>query len=172
MRRFAAERFEEDRAERVDARAVGDMLLGGRLLGGRVVRRAERESRLGHAAAGGGAHGEGAPEVRDDGAAVAEEDALAPDVAVDHALPVGVLKRVGDFGCDADGVVDPELLLAGELVAERLAGCRARLVEEPLTGALRGCGATAVVPREDVRVLELGGGLDLLQEAVGAEDGC
>ena len=53
--------------------------------------------------------------------AVLQQDVLGLDVAMDDAAPVGVVERGGDFRREADGVVDGQLLLAGEPVAQRLA---------------------------------------------------
>ena len=50
-----------------------------------------------------------------------EEDVLGLDVAMHHALAVGVGQGVGHLARDADGVVDGELLLALEPGAEGFA---------------------------------------------------
>ena len=65
----------------------------------------------------------------------------------------------------ADRLLEAELLLPVELVAERLAADqRQHIVEEA-------AGHTGVDEREDVRVVEPGGDLDLGQEPFVAEDG-
>ena len=51
--------------------------------------------------------------------AVVQQDVLGLDVAVDHAVAVGVVERVGDLGGDADRVGDGELLLAVQPIAQR-----------------------------------------------------
>ena len=60
-------------------------------------------------------------EVGDQGLAVLQQDVLGLDVAVDDAALVGEVEGGGDFLRQADGVLDRELLLAGEAAAERLA---------------------------------------------------
>ncbi len=94
-----------------------------------------------------------------------QEDVLGLDVAVDDAVLVGVLQRVGDLASDTERIVDGKLLLALEPVAERFAVDERHHVEH---GAVDGA---RVEEREDVRVLQIRGGLDLRQEAVGADDG-
>ena len=165
MRRIACQHLVEHAADGVDVGARGDLLLGGRLLGAHVVRRAEAEAGLGHAAAGRCAHGERDAEVGDHRAAVVEQDVLGLDVAVDDAVAVRVVQGVGDIAGDADGLVHTELRLAVELVADRLAlDVRHYIVEEAVGGA-------RVEEGEDVRVLKACRGLDLLDKALGAEDG-
>ena len=92
-----------------------------------------------------------------------EEDVLGLDVAVDHAVAVRVVQRVGDVGRDAHRLVDAQLLLAIELGAQRLAlDVGHHVVQEAIGGA-------GVEQGQDVGVLERGGGLDLLDEPVGTE---
>ena len=57
-----------------------------------VVRRAERHAGLGHAGAARLAGGERDAEVGDERAAVVQQDVLRLDVAVDHAVPMGVVQ--------------------------------------------------------------------------------
>ncbi len=76
-----------------------------------------------------------------------------------------VVERVGDLRGDPHRLLHAELLLAVERRAERLALDEGHhIVEEPVGGA-------AVEEREDVRMLQRGGGLDLDHEPVGTEDG-
>ncbi len=63
------------------------------------------------------------------------------------------------------GVGDGELLLAVQPVAQRLALDEGHDVEQVAVGLAR------VEERQDVRVLEIGGELDLGQEALGADHG-
>ena len=80
-------------------------------------------------------------------------------------LRVGVGQRLGGLARDPHGVVDGELLLAVEPVAQRLAlDERHHVVEEAARLA-------RVVEAEDVGVLELGGEPDLAQEPLGADGG-
>ena len=66
-------------------------------------------------------HGQGDAEVGDQRAAVVQQDVLGLDVAVDHAMPVGVVEGAGDLGREADGVGDRQLFLALQPVAQRFA---------------------------------------------------
>ena len=109
------------------------------------------------------ARGERDAEVGDQRAAVVQQDVLGLDVAVDHAVPVRVVERVGDLARDPHRVVDRELLLAVEPVAERLALDERHDVVEEAVGLAR------VEQREDVRMLQIGGELDLGEEPLGAE---
>ena len=84
------------------------------------MRRAEAHAGLGHAGAAAFADGERDAEVGHQRRAVVQQDVLGLDVAVDDAVPVGVVERGGDLGGDPDGVGDRELLLATQPVAQRL----------------------------------------------------
>src|SRR6476661_6080935 len=53
--------------------------------------------------------------------AAGEQDVLGLDVAVDHAVLVGVVERIGHLAGDAGGGVDGKLLLTGQSAAQRLA---------------------------------------------------
>jgi len=70
----------------------------------------------GHPAARGRAHGKRDPEVRDHGPAVRQQDVLRLDVAMDHAVRVRIVQRVGDVARDLHRLVHAELRLAVELV--------------------------------------------------------
>ncbi len=107
---------------------------------------------------------------------------------MDDTLGVGVVQRVGDVGGDSHRLVDAQLGLAIELVAEGLALDVGHDIEE--NGERRteigGTGFCSRFPvlcsrledhlarvkqRQDVRVLQCGGRLDLVHEPLGAEDG-
>ena len=120
-RRLAQQHLVEHAAEREDIAARVYRPLAHRLLGAHVVRRAERHAGLGHAGAAGARRGQRDPEVRHQRRALVQQDVLGLDVAVDHAVAVGVVERGGDFGGDADRVVDRKLLLARQPVAQDLA---------------------------------------------------
>ncbi len=92
-RRVAREHLVEHRAQGVDVGAGGDLALAHRLLGAHVVRRAERHAGLGHPAPAGLAGRERDAEVGDQRLAVVQQDVLGLDVAVDHAVAVGVVER-------------------------------------------------------------------------------
>ena len=94
-----------------------------------------------------------------------QQDVLGLDVAVDHAVAVGVAQGAGDLGRDPDGVGDGELLLAAEPVAQRFA-------LDERHDVVRGAADLARVDEaEDVGVLQVGDGLDLAEEPLGADHG-
>ena len=165
MRRLPREHLVEHRRERVDVRPRRDLLLGRRLFRAHVVRRAEAHPGLGHPPAGRGGDGERDAEVHDHRASVVQQQILRLDVAMDDAVAMRVVERIGDLAGDAHGFVDAELRLARELLADGLALDEGHdVVQEPVSLA-------RVEEREDVRVAQGGGGLDLDDEAFGAEDG-
>ena len=96
--------------------------------------------------------------------AVVQQDVLGLDVAVDHAVAVGVVERVGDFGRDPDRIVDRELLLAGQPIAQRFALDERHHV---VSGAVH---FARVDQAEDVRMLQGRDRLDLAQEPLGTDD--
>jgi hypothetical protein len=80
-------------------------------------------------------------------------------------VTVGVVQGVGHFRRDLHRLLDPQLVLAIEPGAERFAlDIGHDVIEEAV-------GLTGIEQRQDVRVLQLGGGGDLLHEPLGAEDG-
>jgi hypothetical protein len=92
-----------------------------------------------------------------------EEDVLGLDVAMHQSHRVGMPECVSDLFGDLECVLDGELLLPPQAIAQRLALDVRHRVEEL---AVR---FTAVVEREDVRVVELGRDLDLAEEALTTE---
>jgi hypothetical protein len=79
-------------------------------------------------------------------------------------VPVGVIERVGDLAGNAQGVGNRELVLPPEPLAQRLA------LDERHDVIQEAVGDAGVEEREDMRVLEVGGGPDLRQEPFGTED--
>src|SRR5687767_2867937 len=75
---------------------------------------------LGHPAAGRGAHRQRNAEVRDKRATVAQENVFGLDVPVNDTLVVRVLQHVRYLGGNLHRLVDAELLLAIELLSQRL----------------------------------------------------
>ena len=80
-------------------------------------------------------------------------------------MAVGVVQGVGHGHGDLHRLVDAELRLAIELAPQRLAvDERHHVVEEAVGGA-------GVEERQDVGMLQRGGGLDFHHEPLGADDG-
>ena len=125
----------------------------------------DRHAGLGELLAAGLAHRPGDAEIGHQGVTAEQQDVLGLDVAVDDAALVGVLQRLGRLAGELERVVDGELLLPVEPVAQRLALDERHDVVEQAVGLAR------VVEAEDVGVLEVGGDPDLAQEPVGAERG-
>ena len=94
-----------------------------------------------------------------------EQDVLGLDVAVDHAVPVGVVQREPDLAGDPDGGRHRQPALALQPLAQRLARhVRHDVVEEPV-------GLAGVEQRQDVGMGEAGDDADLPEEALGAHRG-
>jgi hypothetical protein len=94
-----------------------------------------------------------------------QQDVLRLDVAMDDPLRVGGAERVGHFARDAQRIVDGKVSLALALGAERFArDIRHHVVQQT-------AGVSGVEQGQDVRVLQLRGGLDLAQEPLAAERG-
>ena len=129
------------------------------------MRRAERHAGLGHPGAAGLAGGQRDAEVGHQRGAVVQQDVLGLDVAVDHVVAVGVVERGGHLARDPHRVGHRQLLLAVHPVAHRLALDVRHHIEEEAVGL------AAVEERQDVRVLQVGGGLDLAEEPLGADHG-
>jgi hypothetical protein len=157
-----------EHAHRVDVGPVVNVRIGRRLLrrhvGGRPECHAERRERrsagalvrvptlqrLGHA------------EVGDDGMSVGEQDVVRFNVAVHHAVAVGVRERVHHLTEDPGSIGHRKLPLARELHPERLAlDKRHHVVQEVAGGAGR-------QQRDDVRVLQTRRELNFPLEALGA----
>ena len=94
-----------------------------------------------------------------------QQDVLGLDIAVDDALAMGVIERARDLRRDAHRVGDRQLLLPRDPLPQRLAVHERHDVEE------QAIGVAGVMQRQDVRMLQVGGGLDLLEEPVGAHQG-
>ena len=73
-------------------------------------------------------------EVRNDGFAFKQQDVGRLDVAVDHALAVGVVERLGHIGRDVDSVGNRELMLAVEAVLQSVAFHVGHHVEKETVG--------------------------------------
>ena len=92
-----------------------------------------------------------------------KQDVLGLDVAVYDAVGVGKAQRVGDFAGDLQRVVQGQLLLALQPVAQRLPlHVRHHVVQQTDRRA-------RVVEGQDVRVGELSRDLDLAEEPLAAD---
>jgi hypothetical protein len=105
-----------------------------------------------------------------------QQDVLGLDVPVNHVVTVGVVQRARHLGGDPHRVGDRELLLAGQAVPQRLPLDERHDIEEdltpcpPLPSVERGNDEmTRVEQRQDVRVLQVRGGLDLGEEPLAAD---
>jgi hypothetical protein len=120
----------------------------------------------------------GDAEVGDEGVAVAgEEQVLGLDVAVDHALLVGVLEGLGRLARDPQRVFYGELALPPKPVAQRFPLDVRHGKPEPLSAPLRPCAIAPLRPshrpavqhRQHMRMLQPGRGPDLPLEPLRAE---
>ena len=94
-----------------------------------------------------------------------EHDVLGLDVAVDHALAVGILERLGDLAADLHRLLERDLFLPVQPLSERLPDHpRHDVVVEPI-------GLAGIEEGKDERVLQLGRDVDFLQEPLGGERG-
>jgi hypothetical protein len=90
-----------------------------------------------------------------------QQDVLRLDVAVDDPLCVRVGEGIGHLAGQLERVLQRELRLAHEPRPQRLAGDqRHHVVQQAVRGP-------RIKQRQDVRVLQLGRGLDLGQEPLG-----
>ena len=80
-----------------------------RLFGAHVGRGPDRHPGLGQPVRRRRLERAGDAEVGHQRLAVGEQDVLRLDVAMDHALAVGMVERVGDLPGDAEGLVDRQL---------------------------------------------------------------
>jgi hypothetical protein len=118
-RRLAGQHFIHHAAERVDVASRVNRA-SRRLLGAHVQHGTERETGAGERVRGRAvAHDLRDSKVCDDGRAAADEDVLRLDVAVDDALRVRIVEREADVTGDLQGLVERELALLIEPIAER-----------------------------------------------------
>ncbi len=162
-RRLPGEHLVEDAAQRVDVGPGVSLALPRGLLGTHVARRPKADTRGRQPVRAASAGGQGDPEIGHQRLTLVEEDVLGLDVAVDHAVTVGVVERGGHLDADPDGSLDGQLLLPHEPVTQRLALEIGGDVED------RAVHRPRVEEGHDVRMLQVGGGGDLVQEPVGAD---
>ena len=161
--RLAHEHLVHHAGERVDVAARGEVPLAGGLLRAHVLRGAERDPGLGHAAAPRRTDDEPDAEVGHQRRSVLEQDILRLDIPVDDALAMGVGEGARRFLRDPHRLFHRQLLLAVQPGPEGLALDERHDVEEEAVRLAR------VEERQDVGMLEPGGEADLVQEALGPE---
>ena len=161
--RLSGEHLVQHRAEGVDIAPAVELTVGGGLLGAHVLRRAQRKSGLGETPAAGLGHRARDSEIGHHRRPMSDQDVFRLDVAVNDATPMGIRQGTRRLGRDADGVVDRELSLALQPVAQRLPVDERHHVKEK---AVRFAG---VVQGQNVRVLQSRRHADLLEKPVGAD---
>ena len=135
--------------------------------GPHVSRRADREAGAGQRVGAGSAlHCAGDPEISDERVPIlVEQDVLRLDVAVDHAMSMRVVERIGHLAGDSQRLIYRQLRLVPETRSQRLALDERHAVLEQ-TVALAGA-----QKRNRVRVTQGGGELNLTPEPLGADGG-
>ena len=160
-RRLARQHLVHHAAERVEIAAPVDRSPAA-LLGAHVRRRAGPERGLAPGGRPGRVERAGDAEIGDDRLAVLEQDVLGLDVPVDDAAAVGVVERAGDLARRCGAPSRAAAGLGRQRLPQRLAlDVRHDVVEQPIHGA-------RVEQRQDVRMLQGGGDLDLAEEPLGA----
>jgi hypothetical protein len=165
-RRLATEHLVENAPEGVDVALRTRVPVRGGLLGAHVIRRAEREPRLGQPALPRRADGQGDAEVSNEGAAVLKEDVRRLDVPVDNALAVGIVQGSGDVDRDPERLFHRKLALPIEPLAQGLPLHVRHHVEE------EGVRLSGIEERKHVGMLQVRGRLDLADESLASDDGC
>ena len=151
-------------AKRVQIHAMIESGIRRGLLGRHVRRRAHCQPRRGERRALRGiAHGLGNAEVGHQGVSIGEQNVFRLDVAVDDAALVRVGERVGHFAQDVHRVADRQRATSRQQIAERFTVHKGHDVEQHRTGS------AGIEQRQDVRVLQAGGDLDLPQKTLGAQ---
>ena len=164
-RRLPGQHLVQDHAESVDVGPRVEVVVAGRLLRTHVLGRAQTHARPGQPGlAVTVTRGQRDAEVGHQRPAIVKQHVVRLDVAVDHALAVGIVQRGGDLAGDANGLADGQLGFPAQPGAERFALDVGHDVED------RAVDPAGIEQGQDVGVLEVGGGLDLLQETPGADD--
>ena len=161
--RLAGQHLVEHATQTVDVAPPIQLCAPHALLGAHVQGRSHRETGLRQFVASRRVDRAGDAKVRHDGVTRFEEDVLGLDVAVHHALGVGIAQGIRDLAPDLHGILQRQLSLAGEAVAQRLPfDVRHDVVQEARSLA-------RVVQRQDMWMGESGGEVDLPEESLGAE---
>jgi hypothetical protein len=155
----------EQRAQCVDVRARIELTLPERLLRTHVRRCAERHAGFRQSPLS-ASRGDRDPKIGHERSSLVQQDVLGLDVAMDDAVPMRVVEGARDFGCDAHGVAYWKPWLSRNSLSQRLAVHERHHVKQ------RAVGLSRVEERQDVRMLQLRGRADLLEESIGAEQRC
>ena len=162
-RRLAGEHLIDNRCHRIQIAARVHHALAHRLLRAHVLRRTKREPGLREPLTTSLLHGERNAEIGDERTAVLQQDVFRFDVAMDDALSVRVLERAGHFTRDTHRIIHRQLAVTLEALSQRLAGDQWHdVLQQPI-------GHAAVEQRQDVGMLQLGGGLDLTEKPLNDE---
>ncbi len=162
-RRGAGQRLEQHAGQGIDVGAPVNRTFAARLLGAHVQGSAHRETGLGESYRLAVRILEGArdPEVGQERLAGGREhDVLGLEIAVDHALFMGVVQCVRNLGSQGRHLRGGKGAIALDPVSEGACGDERHRVPEP---ARRSAG---VEEREDVRMLQRGRDVDLALEAL------
>ena len=163
--RNPGEHFVGHHAERVDVRPVIELALSSNLFRRHVRRRPNHCRRRRHRALGGfgGLERTGNAKIGQEGVRPGEQDVVGLDVAVDHALRVRVGQPVSHLTQNLHGFADRQRARPANPPAERFAVDIRHDVEEGVGGGAR------IEERKDVRMLEIGGRANFLDEAFAAD---
>ena len=157
-RRAPGEHLVRHAAKAIDVAAAVEPGRATRLLGAHVAGRPDRQPRLRQLVFARGGKRPRDAEIGDHRLIVGQQDVRGLDIAVHHAVAVGVVERFGHLARDPERLVQAQLLLTLQPLAQRLAGDeRHDIIKEP-------AGLARVVQRQDVGVLQLGREPDLPQE--------
>jgi hypothetical protein len=159
-RRFAAQHLVGDATKTVDVAATVQILFSSRLFWTHVLEGSNYESRHGQRLDLGVGDRLGNAEVRHDRMPSLKEDILRLDVTVDDAAGVSESERISHLTRDPEGILNRQLVLPAESIAEGLALNIWHHVVQEAAGFAR------IEQRQNVGVTETGRGLDLAEETV------
>ncbi len=119
-RRLPGQHLVQHATEGVDVAPAIQLLVAGGLLRTHVRRRADRGARLSQVLPLARTHRLGDPEIGHHGLALVEHHVLGLDVAVDHALRVGIAERGGDVAGDSQRLGDGQLAFPRQPVPQAI----------------------------------------------------
>src|SRR5439155_26174630 len=120
-RRLTRQHLVQDAAQAVEIASAVELLLARRLLRAHVGRGAHRDPRFSEPLPTGYRDRAPDPEVADDRMARLEQNVLRLDIPVHDPKPVRVAQGISDLACDPQGVVEVELFLTGQTLAQGFA---------------------------------------------------